>query len=62
MESDVFRETKRIEGLDINKLIDIEPLVVKNLFKKFKKNKKTLIAVNNLSFGIKKSTCFGYFY
>jgi ABC-type uncharacterized transport system ATPase subunit len=32
---------------------------VKNLLKKFRKSKRSFIAVNKLNFGIKNSTCFG---
>jgi hypothetical protein len=37
-----------------------EPVVVKNLVKKFKKNGKSFSAVDNINFGIGKGKCFGY--
>lgn len=36
-----------------------EPVVVKDLVKKYKKNGRRFSAVDNVNFGIKKGTCFG---
>lgn len=59
LESDVDNESKRIQALQSDQFKDNEPLVVKNLLKTYRKNKKSFIAVNKLNFGIKESTCFG---
>jgi ABC-type uncharacterized transport system ATPase subunit len=45
---------------DLNKLIQSDPLVIKNLVKTYKKNSMVFNAVNDLNFGIPKGTCFGY--
>lgn len=36
-----------------------EPLIIKALTKKFKKNKTEFTAVDRLSFGVGKNECFG---
>lgn len=51
-------EVNRVKNAE--KLSVSEPLVVKNLVKKYKKKGKNFNAVDNLSFGIESSECFGY--
>jgi hypothetical protein len=53
----VLYEAKRVE--DAEKLSASDPLVVKNLRKKYKKKGKRFNAVDNLSFGIESAGCFG---
>ena len=36
-----------------------EPLVVNDLYKEFTKGGKDFVAVNHLSFGVKRNECFG---
>ena len=57
MNSDVRIEAKRIESYDISQLDD--PLVIKNLTRRFKKRGKKYAAVNDLSLGVGKAECFG---
>jgi ABC-type glutathione transport system ATPase component len=57
LDHDVLEEAKRVEYAD--KISIDEPLVVRNLIKKYKKKGKRFNAVDNLSFGIQSSECFG---
>ena len=59
LDSDVKTESDRIKGSDLKQLSAKEPLVVAELFKKFKKVKTKFVAVNKLSFGIASKECFG---
>jgi len=52
-----MEEAKRVEYAD--RIAVDEPLVVRNLIKKYKKKGKRFNAVDNLSFGIQSSECFG---
>lgn len=58
VDSGVKNESIRIQSLNTKELT--EPVVVKNLVKKFKKNGKSFSAVDNINFGIGKGKCFGY--
>lgn len=58
MDPAVRNEAYRIQSLNMSQLTD--PVVVKNLVKKFKKNGRNFSAVNNINFGIGKGECFGY--
>ena len=59
MDPDILDESNRIINADIRQITINEPLVVKNLIKRYKKNRKSFNAVNNLSFGVQQSECFG---
>ena len=52
-------EAKRISNSKIQDLSKEEPLIVRDLLKRFQKSKIYFNAVNNMSFGIKKADCFG---
>jgi hypothetical protein len=57
LDVDVENESNRVQSLDVKYLS--EPVVVRNLVKKFKKNSRTFSAVKNLNFGMSKASCFG---
>nr|UOU03315.1 ATP-binding cassette subfamily A3-like 2 [Brachionus rubens] len=59
LESEVEKEIKRIKNAEIDDLKSKEPLVVNQLYKKFKKNKTEFVAVDGLSFGVGQKECFG---
>ncbi|RMZ94274.1 ATP-binding cassette sub-family A member 3, partial [Brachionus plicatilis] len=59
LESDVAKEARRINNGKIDDLTSEDPLIVKALTKKFKKNKTEFTAVDKLSFGVGKNECFG---
>lgn len=52
-------EAMRVKHSNINDLREKEPLVVNNLYKKFKKNKTKFVAVNHMSFGVQKRSVLG---
>ena len=60
LEDDVDAEVNRIYSEPIRGLVGKEPIVVKNLYKKYKVKGKEVVAVNNLSFGVASGECFGY--
>lgn len=57
VDAGVRNESFRIQTLDTRHLVD--PVVVKNLVRRFKKNGRNFNAVNNINFGIGKGECFG---
>jgi ABC-type multidrug transport system ATPase subunit len=59
LEEDVLAERNRIASADIQELSQKEPLVIKEVLKKFKKGNKDFLAVNNLNFGVSPNECFG---
>ena len=59
LEIDVQNELDRVKNSDLKELAKDEPLVVAELFRKFRKSNKEFVAVNNLSFGISPKECFG---
>jgi hypothetical protein len=59
LEEDVKKESDRIKNANLEELATKEPLVIAELTKKFRKNKKDFVAVNRLSFGIDNKECFG---
>ena len=60
-DQDVQNESMRIGSLNLEKSSLREPLVVKDLTKIYKKsNGETFRAVDNLSFGVLPTECFGY--
>ncbi len=52
-------ERNRIRNSNLKELAAKEPLVVSDLFKKFKKGKVQFVAVNQLGFGIAHNESFG---
>ena len=59
-EDDVAREYERVKTNDLEELSKIEPLIVNDVLKVFKKGKKdNFVAVNHLSFGVQSKECFG---
>lgn len=59
LESDVDTESKRIRNSELASLSKSEPLVVYNLLKRFRKGPVRFVAVNRLSFGVRRQECFG---
>lgn len=57
VDAGVRSESFRIQMLDTSQITD--PVVVKGLVRKFKKNGRSFAAVNNINFGIAKGECFG---
>lgn len=53
------QEAQRIDQADMCELVSKEPIVAKNLCKVFKKGSKYFYAVDNVSFGVATSECFG---
>jgi hypothetical protein len=58
-EEDVGNEALRLKYENFHALTKKEPIVVRDLVKIFKKSGKTFSAVNNLSFGVQPTECFG---
>lgn len=52
-------EAERIRNSDIVELSKREPLVVHNLMRRFRKGNVDFVAVNHLSFGVRRQECFG---
>lgn len=59
IDHDVQNELNRIQSSNLAQISQNEPLVVSNLFKRFKKRKKEFVAVDRLSFGVESNQCFG---
>lgn len=58
-EADVDTEINRVYGDSLLDLVSKEPIVVKNLYKRYRVKGREVVAVNNLSFGIQPGECFG---
>lgn len=52
-------EGERIKNSDLVEISQREPLVVYNLMKRFRKGNVDFVAVNHLSFGVRRQECFG---
>jgi ATP-binding cassette subfamily A (ABC1) protein 3 len=60
LDADVRVEAKRVESTHISKLDD--PLIIRNLTKKYRRRGRKYTAVKNLSVGVGQAECFGYFF
>ena len=59
LEEDVRDEHTRIQYSNMEKLKLTEKLIVKNIYKMYRKKRRTYKIVNHLSFGVKPKECFG---
>lgn len=59
LEEDVRDEHSRIQYSNMEKLKLTEKLIVKNIYKMYRKKRRTYKIVNHLSFGVKPKECFG---